>query len=633
MKKKLRIQDDLYNYVNGETLKKLKIPADRPNAGGFAELNEQVETTLRGDFKRFAAGEASTDIPEMAEAIKLYKMVLDVDKRNADGIKPILPYLEKILALKNFDDLNKAAEELSDCGVDLPFSFGVAPDMKDATVHSLALTGPNIILPDTAYYAEGNPAGPALLGVYANMATKLLKSTPLSAEQAAKFVEDTLAFDRLISKSVKSQLEWSNYVNNYNPTPFDEVCRMLAPFDFKALITSLFGKTPEEVVVYDPRAIKEFGQYFNAETFELYVHWAYVTTLVSGAKFLSSRLRSTSNLYRRTLMGIKKDPVIEKQAYQLAAGVFAEPVGVYYGRKYFGEEAKKDVVELVKKIIDTYKLRMKDNAFLDEKTKEKAVAKLSTIVIKMGYPDGVDERYALMKVDENASLLDNVLRLHAIATRREYEDLFKKVDRTKWVIPGHMVNAAYNPSSNDITFPAAILQAPFYSLTQTVSENLGGIGAVIGHEISHAFDNNGAHFDENGNIFNWWKDEDYARFEELTKRMVKQFDGIELYGGKVSGELIVSENIADNGGMAVTLAIMRTLKEKDYRSYFTNWAKIWCMKAKPQYLQMLLANDVHAPAVLRANMQPRNFPEWYEAFGVTSSDKMYLPEDERIVIW
>jgi putative endopeptidase len=196
-----------------------------------------------------------------------------------------------------------------------------------------------------------------------------------------------------------------------------------------------------------------------------------------------------------------------------------------------------------------------------------------------------------------------------------------------------MVNACYNPSTNDITFPAAILQKPFYSLHQSASENLGGIGAVIGHEISHAFDNNGANFDENGNLKNWWKEEDFAAFQELTKDMVAQFDGIEFHGGKVSGELTVSENIADNGGIGVTLEIMHGLPDADYRAYFKNWARVWCQKAREEYIQLLLASDVHSPTVLRANMQPRNFPEWYEAFGVTEQDQMYIAPDKRISIW
>ena len=186
---------------------------------------------------------------------------------------------------------------------------------------------------------------------------------------------------------------------------------------------------------------------------------------------------------------------------------------------------------------------------------------------------------------------------------------------------------------NDITFPAAILQKPFYSINQSIEENLGGIGVVIGHEISHAFDNNGAHFDEFGNLANWWSEKDFKEFEKLTEDMIEQWDGIEVHGGKVNGKLVVSENIADNGGMGVTIEIMHTLKNPDFKKYFINWAKIWCMKARPEYLLTLLNTDVHSPAMLRTNMQVRNFSEWYEAFDVKDTDKMFIEKDKRISIW
>jgi putative endopeptidase len=373
--------------------------------------------------------------------------------------------------------------------------------------------------------------------------------------------------------------------------------------------------------------------YFSEENFPLYVHWAYVKALLKATAFLSEELAALGRTYFRALTGVAADPSLEKQAYKTVSGMYAEPIGVYYGRTYFGEEAKKDVVDLVKKIIETYKLRVAKNGFLADSTKEQAIRKLSAIEIKMGYPDEIKEIWSRLVFNENDSLFDAMRTLSSIRAKDMLDKLLKPVDRTEWLMPGHMVNACYNPSSNDITFPAAILQKPFYSLKQSVSENLGGIGAVIGHEISHAFDNNGANFDEHGNLKNWWTEEDFKAFKELTKGMIEQFDGIEFHGGKVNGELTVSENIADNGGMGVTLEIMHTLDGADYQAYFINWARVWCMKAKEEYIQLLLANDVHSPAVLRANMSPRNFAEWYEAFGVTEGDGMYIAPDKRISIW
>ena len=631
---KIRIQDDLYEAVNGEWLKTAVIPSDRPTAGGFSELDQNVEKLLMEDFKNFAEGKKTTDIDKMSDAVELYKKYIDIDKRNKDGINPVLPLLNRIKNIKDVNELNANALDLDLSNMPLPFNFGVTADMNDATKNSFIVLGPSIILPDTSYYQEGNQAGAQLLQVWQNMAAQALAFTNLSDDDKKLFLDDTIKFDALVSKKVKSQLEWAEYTKNYNPMSLDEVAGYLKPFDFKKLLTDIYGdKLPKEIIVYDPKAIKEFNGYFTEENFKLYIHWAYVKTLLNCASLLSDELHNISSIFRRTLMGVEKDPVLEKQAYQFVSRLFAEPVGVYYGRTYFGEEAKKDIVSLVKKIIEAYKHRVTNNKFLDQKTKEKAILKLSTIEIKMGYPDKINEAYNVIKIEKNDTLFESVSKTNRALHLHSYNKLLKPVDRTEWEMPGHMVNACYNPSANDITFPAAILQKPFYSINQTVSENLGGIGAVIGHEISHAFDNNGAQFDEKGNLNNWWTEKDYESFKGLTKQMIDQFDGIPLCGGKVNGELVVSENIADNGGMAVTIEIMHSIKDADFKEYFTNWARVWCMKAKDEYILYLLANDVHAPAKLRANITPRNFPEWYEAFKVTDKDQMYIAPEKRIIIW
>ena len=253
--------------------------------------------------------------------------------------------------------------------------------------------------------------------------------------------------------------------------------------------------------------------------------------------------------------------------------------------------------------------------------------------IKMGYPDKADPFYADLKVDEEKNLLDTMCSLNKTRTLHTLGKLLKPFDRGEWLMPGHMVNACFNPFSNDITFPSGILQAPFYSLKQSVSANLGGIGAVIAHEISHAFDNNGAKFDEKGNLNDWWTEKDFEEFRKKTKAMIDVYDGMDFYGGRVNGELIVSENIADNGGMAVTLNIMNKREDADYEEYFRNWARIWCLKSSEEYRQMALVNDVHAPDELRANIQPRFFKEWYDTFNVTENDGMYMDPAKRVVIW
>ena len=631
---RVRIQDDLFQAVNGEWLKTAVIPEDRPTAGGFAELEQSVEQLMMGDFAAFARGEKSSDIPEMKYALSLYRKALDREARDSAGIGPLLPLLEKLRAIRTPAQLNETAAELLLDGIRLPLRMGVDTDMKDASRHAFQILGPALILPDTTYYAGDNPAGPQLLEIFAAMADRALQFTPLTETERKQYLEDTLAFDALVAGKVKSQVEWADYVATYNPMDTQEVAALVQPFDINKVLSGLYGeRVPETLVVQDPKAIREMDGYYSQETFPLYLHWAYVWTLLDHTALLSEELYSIGTSYQLALMGVGADPSPEKRAYRVASSAYSEPVGVYYGRTYFGEEAKKDVVAMVKRIIETYELRIRKNRFLSPATKEKAIRKLSAIEIKMGYPDAVHPFWSTLVFDEEDSFFTAMKKLARIRRKYELDELYRPVDRSKWGMPGHMVNACYDPFSNDITFPAAILQKPFYSLRQSLSENLGGIGAVIGHEISHAFDNNGAKFDEKGNLADWWTQEDFEAFEALTGDMIEQYDGIPFHGGRVNGELVVSENIADNGGMAVTLEIMHTLEQPDFRAYFMNWARVWCMKAKEEFIQLLLSSDVHSPNELLANRTPLNFREWYETFDVKEGDRMYLAPEKRISIW
>ncbi len=630
---KVRIQDDLYHYVNQEKLDQLVIPDDMPVAGGFAELSVDVEKLMMNEFQQMSKDSIYPN-EHLRRAVALYKAAKNTRKRNANGIKPALKKFAKIEKLTDINSFNKSLKELVLGDFPLPFEIGVEADMKDTLHHCLMISGPKLILPDAKYYSEEMaPQKAAILGMWSNMAKMILSKTNLSEEEQVKRLQDTIAFDEILSKLVKSQEEWAEYVKAYNPYKTGKVASILKPIKFKKLLTNLFGFVPEKIIVAEPRYFANFKEVFNEETFSLYKNWAYVKGIIGSCSLLSEELREIGSIYYRALAGIQANTPLDKFAYQLASQIYSEPVGLYYGEKYFGEEAKKDIIEIVKNIVDTYKVRIQNNDFLEESTKEKAILKLTKMGVKMGYPDAVNPKYDDLDFDENKNLFEIVGSLKRKLTLHSFSKLAKDVDRNEWVMPGHMVNACYNPEVNDITFPAAILQAPFYSINQTRSENLGGIGAVIGHEISHAFDSNGAKCDENGNLNNWWTKNDMRKFNSKVNAMAKQFDGIVLPWGTVNGKFIVSENIADNGGMSVTLDIMSRMAEKSYEEYFMNWARVWCIKSKDEYKQLLLNVDVHAPALLRANMQPRNFSEWYETFDVKKTDQMFIAPSKRIIIW
>ncbi|MBE6983600.1 MAG: M13 family metallopeptidase [Ruminococcaceae bacterium] len=627
----IRIQDDLYTYVNQAKLDELVIPDDMPVAGGFATLSTDVEKLMIGEFNTMCK-DASYPNDYLARACKLYALAKDVKRKKKHGIKPALKNLSVLKKITTLRSYNLRAKELIFRGIAMPISISVDANMKDTTHHCVMVQGPSVILPDVSYYSNDQQRD-ALLAMWSGSAKQILAIAGHSEEVIDLLIQDTLAFDAMVVKYVKSSEEWSEYTKMYNPMKTGRVAGMVKPLNLKKLLADLFGFVPEEIIVAEPRYFKNFKEVFNADTFGMYKNWAYVLTLVGSCSLLSEELRDLGGAFRRALSGIAANSSAEKFAYQLASGMYSEPVGLYYGEKYFGEEAKKDITEIVKQIVATYQKRIATNDILEQATKDKAILKLSKMGLKLAYPDRVEEIYDKLIFDESKSLYDIVASLRKVRMEENFAKLHKEVDRTHWAMPGHMVNACYDPFVNDITFPAAILQAPFYSIKQTRSENLGGIGAVIGHEISHAFDSNGAKCDELGNLNNWWTKADERKFNKKVNAMVKQFDGIELPWGTVNGKFTVSENIADNGGMAVTLDIMSGSEGVSFEEYFANWARVWCQKAKPEYQALLLQVDVHGPCYLRANMPPRNFPEWYETFGVKKTDGMYIAPSKRVVIW
>ena len=630
---KIRIQNDLYTYVNQQKLDELVIPEDMPVMGSAMALMTGIEKLMIDEFNTMTR-ESAYPNDHLARACTLYRLARDVKRKKRHGIKPALKHVSILRKIGTMRGFNLNAKELLLRGIALPIDIAVAPNMTDTSHHCVMIQGPSVILPDASYYAEGREQQKEqLLELWGCSARQILTQAGHSSEQIDALMADTLAFDALVAKYVKTREEWSEYVKMYNPMKTGRVAGMLRPLNLKRLLTDLFGFLPEQIIVAEPRYFKHFKEIFNADTFEMYKSWAYVLTLVGSCSLLSEELRELGGAFGRALSGIAAAPSTEKFAYQLASGLYSEPVGLYYGEKYFGEEAKKDITEIVRQIVATYQKRIAENDILEPATKEKAILKLNKMGLKMAYPDRVEPLYDKLVFDESKSLFEIVAALKRIRMEDNFAKLNQEVDRTHWEMPGHMVNACYDPFVNDITFPAAILQPPFYSIHQTRSENLGGIGAVIGHEISHAFDSNGAKCDELGNLNNWWTKADERKFNKKVNAMIKQFDGIELPWGVCNGKFTVSENIADNGGMAVTLDIMSNSEDVSFEEYFTNWARVWCQKAKPEYQKLLLQVDVHGPAYLRCNMPPRNFPEWYATFGVKKSDEMYLAPSKRVVVW
>ncbi|MDR4932435.1 M13-type metalloendopeptidase [Companilactobacillus paralimentarius] len=626
-------KDNLYLAVNGAWQETATIPPDKSRTGGFTDLDEGVEKTLMKDFHEFANNEEEVDDPRLLQAVKLYRLVNNVDHLSKFHQQPILKDMQRITDLSNVKDLGDNLAQLSKDGFALPIDISIDADMKDTAKNVVYIDGAGLILPDKTYYDEKNESGKQLLAKYADVAGRLLSMIGYKLDEAKEIVEKALKFDKSLVPIVKSSEEWADYTKVYNPMKFDEFITKSDVLDLKSLVVDSVNDTPEKVIVTEPRYLDNLNKLVNADTFEDIKAWMMVKFLTGNASILDEEFRQVIGEYNLALSGAKELKNRTKYAYNFAASIFSEVVGVYYGKKYFGEKAKEDVRSMVKKMIAVYEQRLSENTWLSEDTKKKAIIKLDKIVIKVGYPDKIDDLYNKFEINENDSLYDNVSRIRKTIAQHNLDQYHEPVDRTKWLMPGHMVNACYDPSRNDITFPAAILQAPFYSLDQTSSQNFGGIGAVIAHEISHAFDNNGAQFDEYGNMNNWWTDEDYAKFKKLTQSMIDEFEGIPYAGHKVNGKLVVSENVADVGGLRCALEAAKSESDFDVKAFFINWARVWRNKSTQQLTEMFLSIDVHAPAPLRANVQAQNMDEFYDAFDVTEKDGMWIDKDKRVNIW
>ncbi|MEQ2878212.1 M13 family metallopeptidase [Enterococcus asini] len=630
------LKDDFYEYVNGAWLETAEIPEDKPATGGFQDLVDEIDRLLMKEFEDFSQHPETIPPGRLQDAVAYYDLAKDYESRDRLGATPLRPLLERVTALENLEDLNRQLVDWVLEGLPLPFDVDVDQDMKNTRFNTFFAGPAGTILPDKTYYDEDNAQGPQLLDAFRTMTHAVLEKLDYSKEQAATIVSEALAFDRLIVPHVRSSEENADYSKNYNPRTFDEFTKYSQFFDLRSLTIGLIGQEPEKIIVTEPDYFTALDEIANPTNFPLMKSWLLIQVALAFTGYLSEELRVLGGTYSRQLSGATAPKPQDKAAFYLANGRFSQVVGEYYGRKYFGPKAKADVEHMVKEMIAIYQERLEHNTWLSEATCQKAIVKLGTLGIHVGYPEKIPafyDRFHTKPKSEGGTLVGNARRFARIVREDRFSKYGQAKDREEWEMSAATVNAYYHPFLNVIVFPAAILQAPFYSLEQSKSANYGGIGAVIAHEISHAFDNNGAKFDEFGNMNNWWTEADLAQFENLSQAMIAEFDGLPYAGGKVNGTLTVSENIADAGGLSCALAAAKKEDQVSLEDFFTNWAKIWRSKARPQYEQLLLAIDVHAPAKLRGNIQLQNIDDFYTTYDINEQDGMYLAPEKRVHIW
>ncbi len=630
----VRLQDDFYEAINGDWAKTAVIPDDKPVTGGFMDLNDGIEKLMLETTDGWLRGENVPQDSILENFVAFHQMVADYEKREADGVTPALPWIEAIAELDSFEDYVQKIAQFEKEGkpTDLPFS--VAPDFMDAQTNVLWAEAPSIILPDTTYYEADNEKGPELLALWRQTQETILGHFPFSPEQIKDILDKVIALDAQLASYVLSREEGSEYAKLYHPYRWDNFVALAPDLPLSAIFEDILGQVPDKVIVPEERFWTEFASlYYSPNNWEALKAGLLLAAANSFTSYLTDDLRVEAGAYSRALSGTPQAMDKRKAAYYLASADFSQALGLWYAGEKFSPEAKADVEAKVATMIDVYKERLAKRDWLQEETRQQAITKLNAITAHIGYPEKLPETYAKKIVDPEKSLVENAIAFDQIAIAHGWSKWNQPVDRSEWHMPAHMVNAYYDPQQNQIVFPAAILQAPFYDLKQSSSANYGGIGAVIAHEISHAFDTNGASFDENGSLKDWWTKEDYEAFQERTDKVVAQFDGLDSYGAKVNGKLTVSENVADLGGLACALEAAQ--READYsaKDYFENFATIWRMKARPEYMQMLASVDVHAPGKLRTNVQVPNFDAFIEAFDVKDGDGMWRAPEDRVVIW
>ncbi|GAO99407.1 M13-type metalloendopeptidase [Fructobacillus ficulneus] len=623
-------RDDFYQAVNGDWISQAKIPADKPVTGGFYDLADQIEDLERKVLAQVEAGEE--DVPALKEFVALHQLTKDWSKRGEDESGQVQKFLAPLLKIKTWSDFQKAEGQLILDSYTTPLAPTISPDSKNTDRNELWLADPSLILPDVTSYQD-SATKESLLGAWSEMATGLLKKFGFDDQETQDLVEKTLAFDQLLADTESSRETLSDYWRNYHPMSLADLAEKTPDYQINTVLQELVGSDLDKVIVYDGQFFENAHKVYQEENFDMILAWSVVKNALEVAPFLGDETRVAAGAYGRKLSGASEAVKADKSAFRQARAFFAQVVGRWYGQTYFGADAKKDVEQMVQDLIDVYDGRFDDQKWLSAETRKEAKVKLRALQVKVGYPEVIPAYLADRKVDPALSLLDNIQVFSKAAVKDTFSHWGQTPDRDKWEMPGDLVNAYYSPEFNQIVFPSAILQAPFYDYHQTASQNFGGIGTVIAHEITHAFDTNGARYDEKGNLKEWWTKQDFANFEKKTQAVIDRFEGQDSAGSKINGHLTVSENVADLGGVSAALAAAKAQPDFSAKEFFENFATLWRQKAKDEYLAMLAKIDVHAPGKLRTNVILPNFDDFHETYQTQAGDGMWVAPAERIKIW
>ncbi len=631
--------EDFYLYANGGWIKNNPLKPEYARFGSFDALRENNVERLNELF-----AEMSNLSPESGsidqKIVDLYKQGLDSTRLNAEGAAPIKKYLDEIYAVSDKTELAKLLGTLNKYGEGGFFGLGVDADLKNSEVQVLYLAQSGLGMGDKDYYV--NPDNAALRKGYEAMLAKYFSLSGLdNPEQRA--ANAASIEDKLASFSWSS-IENRDYNKMYNPMSTAKIAETYKGFDFKAFFEAMGVPAQDHTIVQQPSFFEGFSKLFASSELEVLKDYLAAAFINSAASSLSDDFYAASfDFFSTQMSGVTEQQARWKRAMAVPNSILGEAVGQMYVKKYFPESYKKQVLELVNNLQIALGEHIDNLQWMSDETKKYAQEKLAGFTVKIGYPDEWKD-YSSLSVDPALSYYDNLRSASAWYVADNMSKLGKATDKSEWHMTPQTVNAYYNPTTNEICFPAAILQPPFFNADADDAVNYGAIGVVIGHEMTHGFDDQGRLFDKNGNMNNWWQAEDEEKFKKLTNVLVEQYNAIEILPGlHADGQLSLGENIADHGGISVALSALHNSLggvqpepidgfSADQR-FFIGYAHLWAQNITDEEKARLTKLDVHSLGKNRVNAALRNFPQFFEAFGIKEGDAMWMPADEQVSIW
>jgi putative endopeptidase len=640
--------EDFYRYVNNGWMKAHPLTDEYARYGMFNVLNDKAEENVKDIVMNLGASN-----PEKGtNAFKvwtLYSQGMDSVRRNNEGATPILADLKKIE--------NTPAEGMEDLflwmhgNYSSPF-FGAGPmeDLADSNVYAMYVSGGSLGLGDRDYYLLNDKENTKIREAYKKLIVSQMRNAGYSKKDADRIMKNVLKIETALADSTWTREESRNIPAMYNPRSIEQLKEMYPHINWDRFFIETMGiATPEQVIVTEINTVKQadnlMASLSDREKKDYYL-WKYVA---QAAPYLSDKFTETSFEFSKVMSGVKQMRPRWKRALGTADGYMGEAIGQLYVEEFFPESSKEKMLELVGNLRKALGKHIINLPWMSDETKLKAIEKLLGFTVKIGYPDKWKD-YSELEIDPALSYYQNIHNASMWHQKKEYEKWGKPVDKTEWGMTPQTVNAYYNPMANEIVFPAAILQAPFFNPEASDAENYGGIGVVIGHEMSHGFDDQGSNFDAKGNMTNWWTSEDAQAFATLTKGLADQFDKIEILPGLMAnGSYTLGENIGDQGGLRVShTAFLDAQKAKGVdinseealidgftpeQAFYLNYANIWASNCRDAEKRNLTIGDVHSLAENRVNVTLRNITPFLKAFGIKPGDKLYLSPEEQIVIW